>query len=673
MAGTTPNHLAGEKSPYLLQHALNPVDWYPWGEEALEKAKRENKLMIISIGYAACHWCHVMEHESFTDPGVADAMNRYFVAIKVDREERPDIDQVYMNACYVTTGRGGWPLNAIALPDQRPLFAGTYFPKKDWLNVLQFFSSRYAENPDEMLYQAGEVMNGLRGMIRIPVAESPLPVSKEYLDDLYGEWEPDFDRENGGNRGAPKFPMPSGLQCLLRYGHQNRNEEALSHVGLTLRKMATGGLYDHLGGGFSRYSVDSYWHVPHFEKMLYDNAQLVSLYSQAWQLSQKVLYRQVVDETIAFIERELTSPEGLFFASLDADSEGREGAFYAWHEEEIRKYLGPGTSVFLEYFSCLPKGNWEDGLNVLRKETDDQDFAAVHGLSADQLSAYIDVCRDQLFTVRSNRPRPATDDKILTCWNGLMISALTEAWQAFGRQDYLDRAIRTATVYRNLITERKGLLWRSYHKGPLAVPAFLDDYVLMTRAFLDLYQATFDWSWMEAAEMLIIRTVDHFLTPGATFFNLASSLESPLVQQTIELSDNVIPGSNSVMARNLQTAGLILQKPEWSAMAEGMITAMLSHVRRNPAFHAEWISLLMGFIHPLTEVQIVGSDFRKLRQSFTGRYLPGVIFSGSAAGTEHSAFANRYGEGETRICICRDKTCSAPMTTFAEALEHILQ
>jgi uncharacterized protein YyaL (SSP411 family) len=668
-----PNQLIGEHSPYLLQHAYNPVNWHPWNEETLQKAVSENKLLIISIGYAACHWCHVMEHESFEDQEVAQAMNRDFIAVKVDREERPDLDQVYMNACYLTSGRGGWPLNVIALPDQRPVYAGTYFPKQDWLKVLQYFSELFQNRQEELLNQAEETVKGMKGMLRIPVSEPVLPSSKEALDDLFNDWEPDFDYDHGGTRGAPKFPMPANLGALLKYGVQNRNERALYFVHLTLERMFMGGIHDHLGGGFSRYSVDAFWRVPHFEKMLYDNAQLVALYASAYQQFWHDYLKETVVAALDFINNELTSPEGLFYASLDADSEGREGAFYGWSADEIRKHLGAGAGHFLEYYSCTDRGNWEANVNVLRMVAREHEFAAANRLTPDQLQEYLAGCRGLLRTIRDKRVRPATDTKILTCWNGLMISALTTAYRVFDNPDWLERAEKAASVYRNLIAERKGLLWRSHHNGPVSVPAFLDDYCFMARGFLDLYQATFNWHWMLAAGELIDRTIQFFHHGVKPFFSLIAAGEKPLVQPVLELSDNVIPGSNSFMAGNLLIAGTLLGKTEWIDLAGKMLKAILPEVRKNPGFHAGWISLLMDHVHPLTEVSIVGRQCLEIRKAFDAQYIPGLVFTGSRTGAENQRFAAQYREGKTLIYICRGKTCYPAVETVEDALRLIAE
>ena len=420
------NHLINESSPYLLMHAHNPVDWYPWGQEAFDRAKKENKLIIISIGYAACHWCHVMERESFEDTKVAKIMNEYFISIKVDREERPDIDQVYMNAAHLLTGHGGWPLNAIALPDGRPFYAGTYFPKEGWVSLLTQIISVYQKDPEKVEQQANAVTSGIRSSEIIRLNTEKTGFKQADLHKIFTNWENAIDFQLGGTKEVQKFPLPIGYHFLLKYFHVTRNKKALDAVKITLDNMALGGIYDQVGGGFARYSTDKYWKVPHFEKMLYDNAQMVTLYSRAFQLTKNPLYKKVVYETLEFIERELTSPELLggghgFYSSLDADSEGEEGKFYTWTKQEIEKTLGKEAGLIIDYYNVTDHGNWERGKNILFRSKTDQAFAKEnkHKLSVEDLQKRVTVARRKLLDARSKKTRPPLDDKILTSWNSL--------------------------------------------------------------------------------------------------------------------------------------------------------------------------------------------------------------------------------------------------------------
>jgi uncharacterized protein YyaL (SSP411 family) len=419
------NKLANETSPYLLQHAGNPVDWYPWGNEALEKAKSENKLIIISIGYAACHWCHVMEHESFEDESIAQVMNDFYVSIKVDREERPDVDQIYMDAAYLITGRGGWPLNVIALPDGRPVFAGTYFRKDDWVRILLYFKDLYQKEPETFDREAGKLTDAMKG-IKIPgIQENISPFSKKEIEESFRKIISYIDFENGGTRGAPKFPMPNIYELLLTYHFHTKDYQSLEAVNITLYKMANGGIYDHIGGGFARYSTDAMWKVPHFEKMLYDNAQLVSLYSNAYKIRKDELYKKVVYETLEFIETKLTDNSGGFYSSLDADSEGKEGKYYVWKKEEINELLGDRSELFCDYYSVTSIGNWE-GTNILFITQKKEDLLKKYEINEETFGRIINESKKILFDERNKRVRPGLDDKILTSWNSLMIKGYVD-------------------------------------------------------------------------------------------------------------------------------------------------------------------------------------------------------------------------------------------------------
>ena len=669
MTKKKPNHLIKANSPYLIQHAYNPVDWHPWGEDALNIAREDNKLLVISIGYAACHWCHVMEHESFENDEVAGVMNQRYVSVKVDREERPDIDHIYMAAAYASSGRGGWPLNVIALPDQQPIFAGTYYSKHDWLYILKYFADLYQSQPEDLAHQAAEIGKGMKRQFQIPSSVDSPPMDKSFLNDIYTTWEKDLDLINGGMYGAPKFPMPANLDYLLRFGARYQNKQALYYVSLTLDKISMGGIYDHLGGGFSRYSVDAHWHVPHFEKMLYDNAQLISIYSKAYAVFTKSTYKRIVCESIAFIERELTNSEGLFFASLDADSDGTEGAFYAWTIDEISIYLEQDPGLFLEYFSCEENGNWEHNLNVLRKSGQDEEFAKLHGISTDRLTAFIDDSRNQLLTFRSKRTRPATDDKILTCWNSLMISALTDAAKVFNQPAWLKRAITAANFYRANLSKRNGKLWRNSKSDSFSIAGFLDDYCFLIKSFLDIHQSTLDEAWLTSAEMLTCEVILHFTASDGIFFNLSSDEEPRLIRESIELSDNVIPASNSQMARNLFVLGHLLGNEGYLLRSEKMLKGIVPQIKRNPAFHANWTSLLADLITGPTVLSIVGDEKLLHMEEFSGHYLPGVIFSGNY-GKSFPTNTKPIGiKGKTLIFICHDKTCYNPVETVDDALK----
>ncbi|MEM6842341.1 MAG: thioredoxin domain-containing protein [Bacteroidota bacterium] len=665
------NALINETSPYLLQHARNPVSWYPWGDEALEKAAQEEKLVIVSIGYAACHWCHVMEHESFEDSAVADFMNQHFVSIKVDREERPDVDQVYMNASQLLTGRGGWPLNAVALPDGRPFFAGTYLPKDQWMQVLQKLVETHRDDPERINTIATQVTEGIRAIDQLEVASPQTSYSEEALDQLFDVWKPQIDFKWGGNQGAPKFPMPVNLSYLMQYSYYADNQSAKEAVLTTLDKMALGGIYDHLGGGFSRYSTDSQWKVPHFEKMLYDNAQLVSLYSQAYQLTGDSLYRSVVYQTLNFVEQEMTSPEDAFYSSLDADSEGEEGKFYVWEKAEVERVLGEDFSLFGEYFNITEQGNWEGGKNILYPEKRLADFAqSTDKLSADVIQT-IRQAKRQLLTVREQRTRPGLDDKVLTAWNALMLNGLVDAYRAFGEERFLQMALTNAAFLTEKIIQDDFSLTRSYKDGVASIEGFLDDYAFTIAAFINLYQATFDEKWLYTAQSLTDYVLEHFPDEESPLFFYTSDDHASLIARQKEISDNVIPSSNSVMARNLWVLGLLLANDQYTTRAKTMLATMYATVQEYPNFHANWASLLAQLIHEPYEVAILGQSPQTTRQALDQQYLPNVLFLGGETEGSLALLENKLVEGQTTIYVCQNKICKLPVTQVDRALAQI--
>jgi uncharacterized protein YyaL (SSP411 family) len=666
-----PNHLIHETSPYLLQHAHNPVDWYPWGQAALQKARRENKLLIVSIGYAACHWCHVMERESFEDAGVARFMNEHFVAIKVDREEHPDVDQVYMEAVQLLSGSGGWPLNCIALPDGRPIYGGTYFPKAQWLDVLAQVLNFVRQYPQKAADQAQALTQGVQGNRLFDVQNESAAFTRADLDTIFEFWQRDLDEVWGGHQRAPKFPLPVGWEFLLHYYHLNGNAAALKAVTLTLDKMADGGIYDQIGGGFARYSTDAQWKAPHFEKMLYDNAQLVSLYSAAYQLTHHLRYRTVVAETLAFVQRELTSPEGGFYASLDADSEGEEGKYYVWSADELRRLLGDRAGLIMDYYQATEAGNWEHGRNILWKPTAVEKIAAHHGIAIEALEERVTEAKQVLLAERAQRVRPALDDKILTAWNALMLKAYVDAYRVFDDQAYLAAAQRNAALILTQIMAPDHRLQRNYKNGQATINAFLDDYAFTIEAFIALYQATFDEAWLQQADRLTAFTLAHFYDEASGMFYYTSDIDPPLIARTLEVSDNVIPSSNSTMAKNLFVLGHYFYKDEYIERAKRMLGKIKEAALRGAAYYANWDILLTWLVRPPCEVAIVGKDYDILRKEFERHYLPTVFLSGGAEEGSLALLQGKLVKGQTTIYVCRDKTCQAPVTEVSAALEQI--
>lgn len=665
------NALEKESSPYLLQHAHNPVNWYPWGEAALQKAKAEDKMLIISIGYAACHWCHVMEHESFEDEQVAALMNEHFICIKVDREERPDVDQVYMTAAQLITGSGGWPLNAIALADGRPFYAGTYFPKEKWMQMLAYFADLKKTNPSSLEKSAEQVTTGIHATEKVSFKEEETIFSLAGLDKQVARLDANLDHKRGGLNRAPKFPMPSVWAYLMHYYYLTGNEEALQAVTTTLDNMAMGGIYDQLEGGFARYATDMQWHVPHFEKMLYDNAQLVSLYAHAYQLTKDLLYKKVVYETIAFVEHELTSPEGAFYSSLDADSEGEEGKYYVWTKHEVDEVLGADADIFNAYYNITADGNWEHGKSILMRNETDEILADRFSITVLELQQKIAAAKARLMPVREQRIKPGLDDKALCSWNALMLQGYTKAYRVFGETAFLDKALINAAFLLQHAIAGDGELMRNYKNGRASIHALLDDYAFTIAAFIELYQASFDKKWLDEADRILSYTLQHFFDPASKMFFYTHNQHADLVVRKMELSDNVIPSSNSEMAKNLFLLGHFLGKDDYIAMARQMLINVQEEVDKNIYFYANWGILQALCTGPLYEIAIVGDNCQQKRQEFDLHYLPNTILLGSNTDSDLTLLKNKLVPGATTIYVCRDKACKLPVKKMEEALEQI--
>ncbi len=669
------NALIHESSPYLLQHAHNPVNWNPWKAEVLERAQKEDKMLLISVGYSACHWCHVMEHESFEDTTVARIMNEHFIPIKIDREERPDVDDVYMSACHLATNKScGWPLNAFALPDGRPVWAGTYFPKKGWMEVLTYFVDAYQKDRSKMEEYATQLTQGVQTSGQVQFNSSAPDFSAEKLETSTKNFLSTIDMQRGGRKGAPKFPMPNNYQYLLKSHYQTGNTKALDAVLTTLDNMAFGGIYDHLGGGFARYSVDDRWHVPHFEKMLYDNGQLVSLYAQAYQLTKKPLYKQVLVETLDFIERELTHPEGGFYSSLDADSEGVEGKFYVWSKSEIDSLLGDEQTakIFNDYYQVSERGNWEH-TNILYRHAENTKIAEKYSISEAELVKLLSDAKATLFEVRSTRIRPGLDDKVLTAWNGLMLQGYIDAYKALGDEKYLATALKNANFLTNTMLQSDHRLNRNFKDGKSVINAFLDDYALLMQAFTSLYEVTFEEKWLYEARDLLDYTLAHFYDSETGLFNYTSDLDPPLIAQKQETSDNVIPGSNSMMARNLHRLGLYFYNSDYLGKATQMLNNMSSTLEtsESPSFYSNWLQLYQDMVQPPYEVAILGEEAAAKRDVLMQNYLPNAILLGGKDEGTLELLKNKL-QDESMIYVCQNKVCNLPTTDVSQALKQLL-
>lgn len=664
------NALINETSPYLLQHAHNPVDWHPWNEETLAKAKKEDKMLIISIGYAACHWCHVMEHESFEDSLIAAQMNTNFICIKVDREERPDIDDVYMTACQLASGRGcGWPLNAFALPDGRPVWAGTYFPKDQWSNILKQFSELQKNDSPKLEEAADKITSGINSSSSITVNTIEATYTSEELEQITNRFVENIDFVDGGKQGAPKFPMPNNYEFLLQYHYMTGDEKVLNAAKLTLDKMANGGIYDQLGGGFARYSVDSRWLAPHFEKMLYDNGQLISLYSHAYQLLKDPLYKNVIEQTIEFIERELMDSSNGFYSSLDADSEGEEGKFYVWQSNEIDSIIQDTrkAKIYKDYYFVKEEGNWEH-TNILFKVN--ANIAKRYNISNEELENIINEGNKLLFDFRQNRTRPGTDDKILTSWNGLILKGYIDAYKALGTESYKKTALKNAEFLLNNSIQSDGSLNRNYKNGISNINAFLDDYATVIDAFIGIYEITFDQSWLDKARELTEYVNQHFFDDNSRMFFYTSDEDAALIARKMELTDNVIPASNSIMARNLFKLGTLYSDNKLLSQSKQMLNNMLDDLTASstPSFYSNWCQLYASMITPPYEIAILGKESSLKAKEMQSQYLPNALFLGGTTEGSLDLLKDKLQDGETMIYVCQNKVCKLPTTETKKAL-----
>ncbi|PWK20918.1 hypothetical protein LX78_00625 [Xanthomarina spongicola] len=668
------NNLINETSPYLQQHAHNPVNWHPWNETSLRKAKDENKLILISVGYAACHWCHVMEHESFEDTIVAQTMNSKYINIKVDREERPDVDQVYMNAVQLMTGSGGWPLNVIALPDGRPVWGGTYFRKEQWISALEQISDLYLRNPEKLYEYADKLEKGIKAMDVVSLNKDKVNFNNEYIEVTLENWSQYFDYLHGGLKRAPKFMMPNNYHFLLRYAYQNNHQELQEFVNLTLTKMAYGGLYDQVGGGFSRYSTDVNWHIPHFEKMLYDNGQLVSLYSDAYLVTKNKLYKDVVYETLEFVERELTSANGAFYSSLDADSnttEGHleEGAFYVWQKEELQKIITSDFELFEDYYNINNYGLWENKNYVLIRKDDDKSILKKHNLSIEVLNEKKQNWKNILLKTREKKSRPRLDDKTLTSWNALMLKGYIDAYRVFGEEDFLISAEKNANFIINNQLLEDGGLNHNYKNNISNINGYLEDYATAIDAFISLYENTLNEKWLHTARDLTNYTFDYFYEETNNMFYFTSNEDAKLVTRNIEYRDNVIPASNSIMAKNLFKLSHYFDNEYYYNTATSMLNNVKPEIENYGSNYSNWLDLMLNYTNPFYEVAISGEEAINKINELNKTYLPNKLIVGSTEESNMPLLKNRFVEKETFIYVCVNKACKLPVNETKKAIE----
>ena len=670
------NELIHESSPYLLQHAHNPVHWNPWGKKALEEAKKNNKLMIISIGYAACHWCHVMEHESFEDTIVAKLMNKYYVPVKVDREEHPDVDKIYMSAVQQLSGRGGWPLNVVALPDGRPVWGGTYFPKNNWMSALQQIANMWQKNPDKLYKIADQLEQGIKGAEIIYPNIDKNSFSKETIRQALSFWKNYKDDKYGGFKRAPKFPMPAQYRFLLRAGYQLNDQEISNFVKLTLDKMAQGGIYDHINGGFARYSTDTKWHIPHFEKMLYDNAQLVSLYSDAYKLYKKPDYKNVVEETLEFIENELTDQTGAFYSSLDADSNNatghlEEGAYYVFTKPELDKAIGADFPLFKEYYNINSYGLWEDGKYHLIKKINDEEFVKQYNISLEDLEDKVKKWRQKLYKLRQKRPRPRLDDKTLTSWNALMLNAYVDAYKTFDKPHYLEVALRNADFLLKQQTKPDGGLYHSYKNGKSSIEGYLEDYAFLINALMNLYEASGQETYILKARQLTDYTIKNFYEPQSGMFYFTHHTKKDLLTRPMETNDNVIPSSNAVMADNLFRLGHFFENKDYIDKSTKMLHNILPNIGRYAPGYYQWLNDMLDHLGKFYEIAIVGVDAKTKVQELFHYYLPNKVTAWSETASDLALLKNRSVPKQTLIYLCVDNACQLPETDVKKIIKKI--
>ena len=712
------NHLSKETSPYLLQHAHNPVEWYAWKPEAFARAQAENKPILVSIGYSTCHWCHVMERESFENEEVAALMNKYFINIKVDREERPDVDQIYMEACQIISGSGGWPLNCFLLPDARPFFAGTYYPpqagynRPSWTQLLSNIANAFYNKRDTVESQANQLTDIITNADKNYIKTLPItPQSaintegvdifkKDILEKMFNALRERFDKVEGGFGGAPKFPGTMCIQFLLDYYAVSKNQDALDHAHLSLKKMIQGGIYDQLGGGFARYATDREWLIPHFEKMLYDNALLINVIADMYKLTKEDIYRETIEETLAFVDREMVdfgigisdfggdTPEIRnpnseivkgFYSAYDADSEGVEGKFYVWEKHEIDDILGEDAPLFCAFYDVTEGGNWEEH-TILWRHMSYDDFAKAKQMPVAILKEKLKDCRHKLFTIREKRIKPGLDNKIQLSWNALMISAYAKAYEALGRGEYKEKAIGVLDYLLEHFTVGDEL-YHTNNRTTQTPVAFLEDYAYLIEALLDVYGICFDKKYVDMADRYTKVVLENFLDKTDNMFYFTSSKQTDLPKNTEgvvlrkkDLYDNATPSGNATMAKNLMRLGIMLDNEHYKQLSVNMLQAVVDVVERYPSSFAKWASVVLSAIEQPLEIAVVGNKAFDISQEINALFLPNKIVMASVKGDDSlPLLKDRHVAGDTYIYVCKNYACQMPIKTINEFLKLIYE
>lgn len=663
------NDLIKETSPYLLQHAHNPVNWKAWDKDVLKYAAQQNKLLLISIGYSACHWCHVMENESFTDKEVADLMNTHFVCIKVDREERPDVDQLYMEAVHIIKGQGGWPLNCFALSDGSAFWGGTYFTKENWIDVLNQIIYINEKSPQKLIEQADMIKKGISGnnvFFKTNLSE----IKEINFDAVYNTISYQLDNVFGGTLNAPKFPMPSLYQFLLYYYSKTKNKELENHLILTFKSMADGGIFDHLAGGFSRYATDNKWNIPHFEKMLYDNAQLISLYSKAYVIFKNPFYKEIAIRIYAFVFNELLAENALFYCALDADSEGEEGKFYIWEKAEIEKELKEDANLFCSYYNVTTNGNWENSKNILFLNANSNSVFNDKSITEESLKHKIEICRNKLLEIRNKRIRPQTDNKILLSWNALMIESLLDLYIAFNDEKYLNQAqSKIDFILKNYIVDNK--LIRLKDKSGKKIFAMLDDYAFLTQNLISLYQFTANEQYLSKAKQFIDFCLKHFYDKQSGLFYYTSDFEDTLYLRSKEVYDNVIPSSNSVIFKSIYLLSIIFEDAYYRDVYNKALNSIKETAVKYPASFSNWLKLLLEIKSGIIIVSITGSESKLYLKTIINQKTSAMLILVTEKESLLPYLKGKYVENKTMISVCSTDECYISTDNLEEAYVYI--